>query len=612
MTVNEAMVRLSDRLYVHRGAINVGVLRDGSESLLIDLGPGEALGALQELGIERADRVLFTHHHRDQACGVHHISDTGTRIGVPEGERVWFEDVDTYWLNPANRWHIYNFHPHHLMLCEPVRVHEAYADGDVIDWGAARISILATPGHTDGSVSYVVDADGRRTVFCGDLICGEGKVWELHSLQKGTETTDYHGFLGARGQLIESLLKVKKARPSTLVPSHGAIVAEPDRAIGILVARIQSCYNNYASISALRFYFPKMFPSHLSGPGVMPIGAGSPVPASLRHFGTTWVLISKEGCAFAMDCGDPSVIEAVKGLQVDGAIGRVEGLWITHYHDDHVDAAQAFSDEFGCPIITDRHVADVVGNPLAWRLPCISPVAARVDHATCDGESWQWHEFKITAYHFPGQTYYHSGLLVEGEGHRIFFAGDSFTMAGIDDYCCGNRNFLHKNSGFDRCIKLLEDLGPDLIFNSHVDEGFNFTPQQYAFMRAKLTERRREYAELLAWDDPNYGIDELWARCFPYEQHVSVGADISVQVVITNHSSNPRKAECRPVPPKPWNLPEATFSAATIQPRQEGSISFQLGIPSKVLPGRYTLPVDILYGGRLLPQLTETIIKVIG
>ena len=44
----------------------------------------------------------------------------------------------------------------------------------------------------------------------------------------------------------------------------------------------------------------------------------------------------------------------------------------------------------------------------------ISPSVAPVDHRTGDAESWRWHEFTLTAYHFGGQTLYHGGLLVEG------------------------------------------------------------------------------------------------------------------------------------------------------------------------------------------------------
>lgn len=599
---------LSSHLLVHFGSINVGIVQDGRDALLIDFAE-ELHEEKRKLGVE-FEKVLFTHHHRDQACGVSLLENGSTRIGVPEDERKFFEDPASYWENHSNRWHIYNFHPHHLMLADPVPVHETYRDGDIIEWGPVRISVIATPGHTDGSVSYLVEADGQRTVFCGDLIFEGGKLWEIHSLQKGTETTDYHGFLGARHQLSESLEKIKKACPSKLVPSRGAIICNPNSAIDALLARIRACYDTYARISALRHYFPSLFAEYMSNQRAMPIRPGKPVPSFLYHFSTTWLIVSKERAAFAIDCGDPSVVGEVKKLQANGIFDCVEGLWITHYHDDHVDAIPEFKNYFHCPILADSHVAEVVENPLAWRLPCISPVRITVDRHTKDGESWKWHEFKMTAYHFPGQTLYHGGLLVEGRGQRIFFAGDSFTPAGIDDYCCGNRNFLRRGEGFDKCITLLESLKPELIINNHVDQAFDFTTEQYVFMRKNLEKREHEFGELLAWDDPNYGIDEHWIRCFPYEQHVLCGSDVIVQVVFTNHSSELREAFCRAVLPKSWRLGATKFYASTIQPRQEGSVPISFEIPENVTPRRYVVPIDVRYAGRFLPQVAEAIIQV--
>jgi len=362
----EPLVRLSESLHVHQGVMNVGILRDGNRALLIDPGPGEVFDVMRSLGIERVDLIVLTHHHRDQASGIGLLSDIETRIGVPEAERAYFEDVASYWNDPVYRWHLYNFHPHHLMLTEPLHVHETYADGSSFDWGRAKISVLATPGHTDGSVSYIVDVDGQRTVFSGDLIYDEGKLWEIYSLQKGNgnDITDYHGFLGARGQVVESLQKIKSTRPTRLVPSHGAIMMKPAKAIDVLIKRLRSCYDRYAAISALRFYFPKMFTEYANSKDAMPIRPTKPVPDCLRHFGTTWLLISKDRAAFAMDYGDPSIIEEVRKLQADRTINQIEKLWITHYHDDHVDLAAVFRDNFRCPVIADSHVADVIEKPL--------------------------------------------------------------------------------------------------------------------------------------------------------------------------------------------------------------------------------------------------------
>ena len=51
------------------GPINVGIVRDGARALLIDCGDGRVAGVLKQLGVTSIDQILFTHHHRDQACG---------------------------------------------------------------------------------------------------------------------------------------------------------------------------------------------------------------------------------------------------------------------------------------------------------------------------------------------------------------------------------------------------------------------------------------------------------------------------------------------------------------------------------------------------------------
>lgn len=608
--------RLSEHLAVYRGPINVGIVLDGPKALLIDCGDGSVAHAFPQFGVTAVDRVLLTHHHRDQACGAHSLAAAGARIGVPAAERQHFNNVAAYWKNPKSRWHIYNQHPHHLMLAEPVRVDATVADGDAIDWGPAKIRVLATPGHTDGSISYLVEVDGKRVAFCGDAIYDQGRVWEIYSLQKGTQTSDYHGFLGARPQLTESLGRIQQARPNLLVPSHGRVISDPRKAIDTLVERLDLCYDKYVAASALRHYFPKMFTEYAGRKDHMPIRPGKPVPDCLRHFGTTWMIVSKEKAALVMDCGSPNVVKTIKGLIEKGEIRRVEGLWVTHYHDDHVDAIPEFQKAFDCPCITDRFVAKVISDPMAWRLPCISPGRVRVDRATGDGESWQWHEFKLTAYHFPGQTLYHSGLFVEGRGLRMLFAGDSFTMAGMDDYCAQNRNWLGLGVGFDRCVALIEKLRPTHIFNCHVNRAFDFTPEQCRYMRANLAEREKVFGRLVPWDHANYGMDEAWVRCHPYEQRAEPGGKVSFDVVLTNHSAEPRPAACRAVLPRAWGVDSSGNSRATdwarvtIPAKTDGRVQLSLSVPPDTKPDRYVIPVDLRYGDRSLPQFTEAIVVV--
>lgn len=602
-------VELSKHLAVWQGPINVGIVRDGSKALLIDCGDESVQEALKAMGIESVEEVLFTHHHRDQACGAWRLASAGAMLIVPAREQAWFDRVGDYWNNAKSRWNLYSLRPHHLMLAEPVDVCATVTGGESLTWGPAKIEVLDTPGHTDGSVSYVVEVDGQRVAFTGDAIYDAGQVWEIGSLQKGTMTKDYHGFLGALPELKESLERVKAAKPAMLVPSHGRMMREPERAIDLVCRRLDACYEKYVAISALRHYFPKMFTDYAGRPGQMPIRPGKPVPDCLRHIGTSWVLVA-EKAAFVMDCGSPRVIAGLKEMVARGEIESIDGLWVTHYHDDHVAAIPEFEKEFGVTCVTDSHVAAVISNPLAWRLPCISPARAQIDQAASDGDTWTWHGFKFTTYFFPGQTLYHGGLLIEGRGLKMFFVGDSFTMAGVDDYCVQNRNWLGEGVGFDRCIVLLDKLRPTHLFNCHVKEAFDFTADECRFMRANLAEREKLFAQLLPWDDPNYGIDDSWVRAMPYEQDGRPGEEISLSVVFTNHSTAPRLAECRAVLPRFWSAEKTEWGRAEIAAKQDGEVQLALTIPNSIEAGRYVIPIDVRYGDRLLPEWTEAIVVV--
>jgi len=131
----------------------------------------------------------------------------------------------------------------------------------------------------------------------------------------------------------------------------------------------------------------------------------------------------------------------------------------------------------------------------------------------------------------------------------MLFVGDSFTMAGIDDYCAQNRNWLGRDVGFDHAVALIEKLRPTHIFNCHVNDAFDFTPEECRFMRSNLAEREKLLGQLFPWDHPNYGMDEPWVRSDSYEQTAVAGRPATLDVVITNHSAESRTASCRAVLP---------------------------------------------------------------
>jgi hypothetical protein len=183
-------------------------------------------------------------------------------------------------------------------------------------------------------------------------------------------------------------------------------------------------------------------------------------------------------------------------------------------------------------------------------------------------------------------------------------------MSGIDDYCAHNRNWLGSGVGFDRCVGLIEKLRPTHIFNCHVDKAFDFTPEECRFMRANLAEREKLYGELFPWDHANYGMDEPWVRCQPYEQEGKAGSKIAVDVVVTNHSSVPRTLTCRAIVPRAWQGGPTGWTSVEAAPKSDVRARLTFPIPANAPPGRYVVPVDVKYADHDLPQFTEAIVVI--
>ncbi len=574
---------LSDHLSVYHGAGNVGVVRDGDRLLVID--PSDDVGPV--------DTALVTHYHRDGMAEL----PAAARLLAPAAEAHLIADAAAYWAAPVAQWHAYYYRPFFLVPAVSRPVAGTLADGDTLTWGAARVTALATPGHTDGSLSYLVEVDGRRVLFTGDLLYAPGQVWDLYSLQQGGsypegDVWDYHGFLGARAALSASLQRVAAAGAELLVPAHGMLMPEPDAAVQCTLARLDDLYRNYASTSALHHYMPFL----LTGlPDSDTWGATEAPPDWLTHDGTTWTLHSASGAVFVMDCGSAYVVES---LQRAG--DPVEGLWITHYHDDHVDGVPAFQAAFPCPLHADASAAAVIADPAAWRLPALSPAVCRVDHVTTHGESWTWREYTLTAYHFPGQTRYHGGLLVEGRGRRLFFVGDSFAPSGMDDYCPLNRNPLGAGTGFDACLTLLQQLRPDGLLNPHVDAIFTFSDTQLGTMRERLAARVALLAALSPWPVPDIALDPYWARLHPFAQRIQHGNIAEIAVVITNSTDQPLPVRAK------WSSGDGAVTGV-IPPGTEG----RLPLPAPPMPaGQHVLTADLVVGERRLPRFIECLLLV--
>ena len=144
------------------------VVSRGSDAVLIDpvldydaksgqlgsQGIDAVLAYLREHGLT-LHRVLETHAHADHLSGAQVArAATGAPVGIGAGiasvqahfAKVFGIDADDAQLRDA--------------------FDARFADGDVIEAGELRFTVLATPGHTSDSLSYAIDGN----VFVGDTI----------------------------------------------------------------------------------------------------------------------------------------------------------------------------------------------------------------------------------------------------------------------------------------------------------------------------------------------------------------------------------------------------------------------------------------------------------
>lgn len=69
-------------------------------------------------------------------------------------------------------------------------VNARFRDGSILPFGSLVLRVIHTPGHTDDSYSFYLEADSLRHVFTGDtlLIRGTGRT----DFQNGDAATQYH------------------------------------------------------------------------------------------------------------------------------------------------------------------------------------------------------------------------------------------------------------------------------------------------------------------------------------------------------------------------------------------------------------------------------------
>lgn len=133
------------------------LLTDNDEAVLIDCSEAkpEVLSALEG---KKLKFILLTHGHFDHVLGVNEMREkTGAKVLINKEDVVRMnESADIMRTFGVQR-------------VETPKADDFLNDGDTLKFGNTEIKVIATPGHTQGCVCYLIDGK----LFSGDTLFKE-------------------------------------------------------------------------------------------------------------------------------------------------------------------------------------------------------------------------------------------------------------------------------------------------------------------------------------------------------------------------------------------------------------------------------------------------------
>lgn len=604
---------LPESLRFEVGAVNsVAIVRGGAR---LAVNRDVAAGAEGE-----PERILLTHARREVVEAARASGAEG-RLHAPAASREFLEGAAAFWEGWwRKRFDYYEQQSTRRPLVD-LPAQRYLENGDRFEWRGLEFRFLATPGYTRDGGTYLVELDGRKVAFSGELVLEGGRVSDLHSFQEAipdAKIGGYHGYLGRIAQWLASVEALAAEKPDLVVPSRGALVLDPTSELSAAAALAREVYRAYLETNALHWYFGKdrmgacaelvLGPGH--GVSAMPLAEHVDLPEWCHHIGTTKLLVSASRRGFVLDVGGPTALGGLAKLVEEGLVAGIDGIFATHAHNDHTASIAEAQRRFGCPVYATPEVAPVLERPGDWFLPGVSPNAVDAVETKDDGEKMRWEEFELTFRSFPGQMLNHGALLVERPGEEaVFFIGDSFSPSGIDDYCMMNRNLMREGAGYRRCFDILEELpGSVWLVNQHIPHRFRFTPEERSFLLGRYGERASSIARLVAWDDADFGVDPQWARLHPYGTEARPGGEFELSLHLANHGSEAHRFEVRLRGDLPVSPPVRTIS---VDPRGEGVASFGVSVPTDAAEGIRVVVADLVRDDGLeLPAWCEALVRV--
>lgn len=606
------LTRLSPNLWWYRDTCNVYLWTAGARGLLVDLGSGGILDVLEATGVREIEAVVHTHHHRDQCGGDDRAVALGIPIWVPARERALFESTEAFW-RLRRTYDSYDASSLGFTRTSSVPVARGLGDHERITWSGGTFEVVPTPGHTKGSITILAAIDGATVAFTGDLIAGHGRVPTLHDLQW------QYGMPDAVGAALHSATALARREPQTLLPSHGAPMAEGGSALRALAGNLRHLARLLGEIRRNRLW--TTWPSSVDQPltHVLPH-----LWANTHSLANTYALIDGSGAALILDYGFPSwdhfyadqrfVAHTLDDFRAEAGLRSVTAAIPSHYHDDHLAGVPWLQREHGADAWIHSSFAEIVADPARHDLPCLWPDPIRVDRVLADGDIVEHAGARLEAFHMPGHTMFALGLGGTLDGVRVAYTGDNLLAGSLSPLRAAApiyRNVLQRDSirvGVERLLAF----EPELLLTGHTG-AIEVTRQDLDDFLAWARELELVIGRLAPVPGlENEALDPYVARFDPYRASVVAGGRHETRIIVRNHGAEAREARVRLRLPDGWQSEPIEASAMVPAAGGETALAFEIDLPAGTAPGRAVLTADLTFGDTLRGELAETILEVLA
>ena len=614
------LARLTDRLHRLEDGCNVYVVTSSRAALAIDAGLGAVGDAIAAADLGQLEWVLHTHCHRDQCDGTNRLRELGAQVAVPEHERTLFERAERGW---QARRVFDNYDDRNTFLASGVDIpiDATLRDYESFAWRDLAFEVLPAKGHTAGSSLLIVELDGLRVAFVGDLLHAGGVLYQLHAMEY--EYGAMEGILFT----IESVQELRAQEVDLVLPSHGPPVHDVARELDDLLQRLIACLElgdelgiaGWKSDTRPTAFLPHQrfiqLSEHL-------LWSGEWTCAGF------YVLLGSQGRALLVDYGHSSWAHLHTGadhhglasmrfvrhhldvLRRDHGVETIDVVIPTHVHDDHTCGIPYLQRYEGTACWALAEVGQVLADPAGWAsTPCVYPEPIRVDRTLADGERFTWDAYELEVHFAPGQTEFACVLATTVDGRKVAFTGDNVMLdrEGSPFQTTVLRNsyqpWMHR-----KCVDVMARVEPDLVCPGH-GPVIEWSPAKLGAYTHYVERKEAAFAALVP-EPAGDAIDLFWARLVPYVVNAAPRDRVDLRLMLRSNHETTVTYRARLRPAAGWTS-ESDWTELELAPRASGEIAFDCVAPDFPHDRRLQV-VEVEMNGRALGPLVEGVVTVTG